>query len=211
MADIHDLRIGTGSTPARRSARFANEEHSHADISGDSVQLNVQFQRAVLASSTVGSTSTTAFASIGSLKDKQDDQFEDQNAPMLPHIQLVKPEAYKAATMMALSVNMPAVYVNISKPCLDGLQYFIDDVTQFLERMPRGIEIDELEGRIQATKLIGSWFFTKSQGGSLSSSVTDTAETVVKLTLTEGEFIELFSHRCLIGSSLHSSWPTSSR
>lgn len=216
VADIHGLCLATGLSPAIRSARFANEEHSsilHADISGDSVQLNVQFQRAVLASSTMGATSTTAFASIGYLKDNQGDQFEAQCAPLLPCIQLVKPDSKKADTMMASSVTIPAVYVDISKSCMDRLQYFTDDVAQFLERMSGSIkDIDVVEGRLQETKLIGSRFFAKSRGGSLSSSVADTAEMVVKVTLTEGEFTKSFSvYALLIGCSLHSGWFTSSR
>ena len=216
VADIHELCIATGSAPAIRSARFSNEEYSipHADISGDSVQLNVRFQRAVFASSTMGTTSTTAFASIGNLKDNQGDEFEAQCVPLLPCIQLVKPDSNKAAIMMALSITIPAIYVDISKPCMDGLQYFTDDVAQFLERMSGSIkDIDEVEGRIQEAKLIGSRFFAKSRGGSLSSSVADTAEMVVKMTLTEGEFMKYLSvyASVLIRCSLHSSWFASSR
>jgi autophagy-related protein 2 len=188
VADIHDLCIATGPTPGKRSTRFANESSStlHGDISGDSVQLSVQFQRGVLASSTIGTTSTTAFASFGSLKDIPDDHFQDQRPPMLPCIQLVRADANKVATMMALDVNIPAVYVDISKRCLDGLQYFADDLGQFLERMS-GSNIDGVDGKIQDSKLIGSRFFAKSRTGSLTSSVADTAEMVVKLTLTEGK------------------------
>ena len=189
VADIHDVCIMTGPTPAKRSARIAREEHSptfHADFSSDSVQLNIQFQRAVFASATVGSNLATAFASIGSLKDNQDDLFDVPHPPMLPNVQLVKADASKAAAMMALSVNVPAMYADISKPCVDGLQYFADDVSQFLERMAgNSKDVGEVEG------LIGSRFFVKSRGGSLSSSVAETAEMVMKLTLTEGEFIFL--------------------
>ena len=213
VADIRELCIATGSIPAKHSARFANDGHSptlHADISADSVHLNIQFKRAIFASSIMGA-STTAFASIGSLKDNQGDHFEDQCIPILPCIQLVKPDSNKAATMMALSVTIPAMYVDISKPCMDGLQYFTDDVAQFFERMLGSIkDIDEVEGRMQDTKLIGSRFFVKSRGGSLSSSVADTAEMVVKMALTEGEYMKCLFVHALIGNSLHSGCRASS-
>lgn len=185
VVDIHEIIATTGSIPCKRSTKFASQDYplmQPGEISDESIQWKIQFRRAVFASSVIGARSAKSFASIGCLRDA-----EDQLAPLQPCIQVMKPNPplSEKSPIRALSADIPAIHVDLSKTHIDGLQYFADDITQFFERMS-GLVATHLNVS-QEPSMIGSRFFAKSRGGSLNSSIVETSETVVKLDITEGE------------------------
>ncbi len=193
VIDIHDINTTIGSTPTEHHARFATHDDFSTRHLGDSDQLKVHFRRAVLASSLVGANSATAFASIGSLVDNREEGSHEYDngkpAPLRPCVQLMQLNA-APIPVMALSINIPSIHVDLSKSHFDGLQYFADDVSQFLERMSADTNsIGEPENDSRETSLIGSLFFAKSRAESLNGSVAESEESVVKLTTTEGEVV----------------------
>jgi autophagy-related protein 2 len=101
----------------------------------------------------------------------------------------------KTVPVMALSIDIPSIHVDLSKSHFDGLQYFADDVAQFLERMSADTNVGEPDNDSRETNLIGSLFFAKSRAESLNSSVAESGESVIKLMTTEGEaFTGCLSH-----------------
>jgi len=206
VVDVHDISISTGSKPPKPSARFARQDDSplrHTDISDDSVLLKVQLRRTILACSLVDASAATAFLSIGGLADGGNlgsdaggypSPSEEKGSMLQPCIRVIKPNGGSSnmAPITALSVDIPAVHGELSKPVFDSLQYWADDVSQFLERLSGNTKVDqEPEGDSRDASLIGSKFFAKSRTGStsgLSSSTKETPESVIKLTVTESEY-----------------------
>lgn len=168
--------------------RFATHDDLSTCQVGDSERLKVYFRRAVLASSLVGADSATAFASIGSLIDNTEEGCHNLD-PLRPCVQLIQPNATSLKTnpVMALSITIPSIHVDLAKSHFDGVQYFADDVAQFIERMSGDIIIGEPEKDSRDASLIGSLFFAKSRAESLNNSVVESAESVIKVAITEGE------------------------
>jgi len=194
VIDIHDIKTTVGSTPTEHHARFATHDDLSTRHLGDSDQLKVHFRRAVLASSLVGANSATAFASIGSLMDnREEDSYECDKklTPLRPCVLMqLNAASLKTIPVVALSINIPSIHVDLSKSHFDGLQYFADDVAQFLERMSADTnDIGEPDNDSRETNLIGSLFFAKSRAESLNSSVAESEESVIKLMTTEGEAV----------------------
>jgi autophagy-related protein 2 len=92
----------------------------------------------------------------------------------------------------AFTVDIPSVHIDLSKPTLDGLQYWADDAAQLIERTFGGhTETEEAESR--DTSLIGSRFFAKSRhsGSEIRLNAGPSqgySETVVKIAISEGLF-----------------------
>jgi autophagy-related protein 2 len=111
--------------------------------------------------------------------------FFTQSTPHKPSFSLTNPT-------LALSVDVPSVHAIMSKPVLDGLQYWGDDVTQLLERT-YGSDTDTGKAESRDTSLIGSRFFAKSRSGSGSGISANSGEasheTVVKIAVCEGRTI----------------------
>ncbi|KXN86892.1 Autophagy-related protein 2 [Leucoagaricus sp. SymC.cos] len=113
----------------------------------------------------------------------------DQPTPLRPRFSVIKSRA-SSSTITALNIELPSAHVIVSKPALDGLQYFIDDASQLLEtfsqRTARAAE-ETAEGGDNS--LIGSRFFSKSRSNSgsalMKSSNGSSSETVVKVVMSE--------------------------
>jgi len=195
VIDIHDIKTTVGSTPTEHHARFATHDDLSTRHLGDSDQLKVHFRRAVFASSLVGANSATAFASIGSLMDNREEgSYEcdnEKSTPLRPCVLMrLNAASLRTTPVMALSINIPSIHVDLSKSHFDGLQYFADDVAQFLERMSADTnDIGDPDNDCRETNLIGSLFFAKSRAESLNSSVAESEESVVKLMTTEGDAV----------------------
>ena len=102
------------------------------------------------------------------------------------------PRQQKPGTIV-VAIDVQSVYVNLNKPLLDGIQYWVDDVSQLAERVlgdkPRDSASER--GLSRNSSLLGSHFFAQSSGGSeaeLSLKAADkgSSETVVKLLVSEG-------------------------
>jgi len=104
----------------------------------------------------------------------------------------ISPRQQKPGTPV-VTIDVQSVYVNLSNPLLDGLQYWVDDVSQLAERMfgdkPRDSTLER--GLSRNSSILGSHFFAQSSGGSEAEFSPKLAgggasEMVVKLLVSEG-------------------------
>jgi len=196
---LNDISLTAGFKKPRPSARYATTDSfaGNSDMSDEAILFNAEFGRAVIACSSLEAQVATAFVSLGPLA--HDTDFQDQTpssvapppSPLQPRVSIIKPTS-KVAPIRAFSIDIPSVHVDISKPTFDALQYWADDVAQLLEHMSSKVNdgMDAEVGDSRDTSLIGSRFFAKSRSGStLSTSRNDaSAETIVKLTVTESKY-----------------------
>ncbi|CAA7271644.1 unnamed protein product [Cyclocybe aegerita] len=197
VVGLHDINVDLGPplAPTNPPVRFSTEEPSQVpdiDISDESVVLKVGFRRAVVGCSMVGSTMAKIFASVGPLVDEdfaeKHTSFDQSPPPLRPCIRVINPPARgpNAPSITVLSVDIPSMHVDISKAQFDALQYWVDDVTQLLDRLSGKVSEETEPVDSRDTSLIGSRFFAKSRSGSgLSNSTKEGAESVVKLAVTE--------------------------
>ena len=94
---------------------------------------------------------------------------------------------------LVVAMDIPSVYVNLNKPLLDGLQYWVDDVSQLAERAlgEKSKDSGSEHGLSRNSSLLGSHYFAQSSGGSegeFSPKLLGegASETVVKLSVSEG-------------------------
>ena len=90
-------------------------------------------------------------------------------------------------------MDIPSAYVNLNKPLLDGLQYWVDDISQLVERIlgDKPKDSGSERGLSRNSSLLGSHYFAQSRGGSESEFSPKpfsecASETVVKLSVSEG-------------------------
>ena len=198
---LNDISLSAGFKGTKPSARFATTDSfaDNSDISDDTILFNAEFGKAVIACSSIGAQVAFAFVSLGPLALDTDSQDQTPNStapqpfPLQPRVSIIKPTS-KLVPIRAFGVDIPSVHIDISKPTFDALQYWADDVTQFLGDISSKTNdgTDTEVGDSRDTSLIGSRFFTKSRSGSgsaLSTSRNDaSAEIVVKLTVTESKY-----------------------
>jgi autophagy-related protein 2 len=91
-------------------------------------------------------------------------------------------------------VDLPSAHVSLSKAVLDDLQYWADDVSQFLERQNGKTSVDTKKVDSRDTSLIGSRYFAMSKRSESDGASTiagrrgsSSPETVVKVLVSEGE------------------------
>jgi len=189
--------------PSNKVVKFASDDAippRHMDALEDNIVCMVEFDRSVVACSMVNSTIAVAVASVGPLTDEAEYQRdENESRPdspkyiaFNPRICVIKPSSKTSSKSpaFALSVDIPGVHVDISKQILDALQYWADDVSQLLEILSKSPSLDKnsnSRGDSRDTSLIGSRFFVNSRSGSGSLTPTESAESVIKLTVTEGK------------------------
>ncbi|KAF8910987.1 hypothetical protein CPB84DRAFT_1821154 [Gymnopilus junonius] len=201
--DLHGITLSSGKNPPKVTS-FSNGSDSPSrslDLSQRSIILSAEFNRAVIACSMVGVTTANIFASVGPLQMEEPiesitQEFLNSNSlySLPPRIQIVRPNARSSkAPLFALSVDIPAIDIHISKSEFDALQYLADDVSQLLERLSNlsnnAVQREFTNSR--DASIIGSRFFVKSRSGSgsaLSGGSDERAETVVKLTVTSAFF-----------------------
>jgi autophagy-related protein 2 len=114
----------------------------------------------------------------------------DSNAPpqvMHPHLTVTKSPSAGARSTLAFSIDLPSLYVNLSKGAIDTLQYWVDDVSQLAERTAVK-DTDSEPGDSGDTSLIGSRFFAKSLQ-SRSSSGSGSGLTAGRGADTDCEFL----------------------
>ncbi|KAK0197033.1 hypothetical protein F5146DRAFT_1013780 [Armillaria mellea] len=179
ILDLHDIRVA--NTPSRKSATARFADATSVATEGDGLAA-VDIGRIVVSSSTTTIGKAAALVSIGPLA--ASDDHEEASTVLLPRIVVTK--SIHTSTL-ALIVSIPSVYVNMSKPALDGLQYWADDVTQSLERAFGPVPGSDDSDR---SSIIGSRFFTQSRSGSGSETTTRASkpkqtETAVKVTISE--------------------------
>lgn len=200
VVDVHDISMQLGAKPNanKSSLRFLEKNIWKPDISDEAVLFKLEFCRAILASAAGGETVASAFASIGSLVE-EDSSPISRTFSLKPRICTMRPPPGKsrATPVLAISVDIPAVHVDVQKSDVDELQYWADDIGQLLERLADASDKNET-GDSRDTSLIGSRFFVRSRGGSgfdndIIGSANDNAESVLKLSITESKFSFLFA------------------
>lgn len=94
---------------------------------------------------------------------------------------------------LVITADIPSVHVNLDKSLVDGLQYWVDDVSQLVERTfgDKAKDSASERGISRNSSLLGSHFFAQSSGGSEAEFSPRPAgeaasETVVKLSVSEG-------------------------
>ncbi|KAI9064447.1 hypothetical protein FKP32DRAFT_1685733 [Trametes sanguinea] len=224
IVDIHDICLLPGHAPQRRtSPRFESADDLYGGEptglrSGQdrTILLGATWKRIVLAHSLVGESKARAILSLGPLGPRgssQDAYFSvgtppgrgTSSEPLLPQLLVTRTpiatDSYSTVSSTAISLDIPSVYVGLTKPLLDGLQLWADDLTQcmeaaFAEATPSDSGTEKAESG--ASSLIGSRYFarTSSLGSAPDSGATSLAgtikprsesrsETVVKVGITE--------------------------
>ncbi|KAI0748137.1 hypothetical protein C8Q80DRAFT_1120684 [Daedaleopsis nitida] len=226
IVDIHDLRLSPGAAPEQdiaRTARFGTAEELYgADSAGrsseqDNVVLGASWKRIVIASSLVGESKARAILSLGPLSQRETDQAahfgvgtsptRESGHTLRPQLVVRKAAATSTSTpsvsvsSTAVSVDLPSIHVELSKPILDGLQLWADDLTQLAEAAfaeSPGSDIGTHRAGSGDSSLIGSRYFarastvgsgTASGGTSLANTIRarqePRSETAVKIAITE--------------------------
>uniref|UniRef100_A0A8H7Y1H7 Autophagy-related protein 2 n=1 Tax=Psilocybe cubensis TaxID=181762 RepID=A0A8H7Y1H7_PSICU len=168
VVDWHNIIVRHGAHSPRASARFANDNEipsRNLDFSEKDTLLKIEFSRLVIACSMVGATTAFTFASLGALTDLETDNPEylpSQSPPSLqPTIYVIKPplSPSRATPTFALSIDIPAVHVDLSKQEFDALQYWVDDLSQLLERLSGRLnnESSSFAGDSKDVSLIGTF------------------------------------------------------
>lgn len=136
------------------------------------------------------STTTPRFGDIGSTL--RDQTLSSSVVSVSVNKTASKSRRQRPGTLV-ITTDAPSVYVNLSKPLLDGLQYWADDISQLAERTfgekSKGSASER--GLSRNSSLLGSHYFAQSSGGSESEfspkpASEDVSETVVKLSVAEG-------------------------
>jgi autophagy-related protein 2 len=218
VLDLHNIHLSLGGSsgdgPALK-ARFADfdlsRETSHLSSRRSAHNLLLlDVGRIVVAHSLVGEGKASLFVSLGPLSpvpvspSVETPRFGDvssfpvdQGSPR-PAIgisinkTISRPRKQKPATLV-ITMDIPSVYVNLNKPILDGLQYWVDDASQLVERILGDKPKDSASerGLSRDSSLLGSHYFAQSSGGSESEFSPKPfgesgSETVVKLSVAEG-------------------------
>lgn len=129
----------------------------------------------------------------------------EADVPLLPRLTIRQKHASPASSLspagelakLYVDCVLPQLRISLSKPALDGLQLWADDLSQWAARMGSSESPAPSES---GTELIGSRFFARRAAKSLSSSTTASSDTrssalpkesppmevVVSTALTEG-------------------------
>ncbi|KDQ60992.1 hypothetical protein JAAARDRAFT_31991 [Jaapia argillacea MUCL 33604] len=186
----------------------------------------IEWRRMIVAYAGVGQAQAIAIVSLGDLGGSAVDRLGSESAFVLggtspptapshgivqcPNIRVAHtslPTRHPSSKIptLVISASIPSVYVNLSKPVLDGMQLWADDISQFFDRLSNCGETDTEKAGSRDASLIGSRYFAR-QGSSGASSRTSAGvlggkavqnperstggEVVVKLNLSEA-FIRL--------------------
>ena len=199
IIDLHNIHFTTEFSEKPVQSRFTLSEPSpRQDFSEGDPMLSVRCKRVVIAYSAVGQGKALAVLSVGSLSGGEfgeaisSDPHSSQLPPLQPRVVLSRPVSHPDATLLTLvlSVTLPSVHANLSKDSFDGLQYWADDVTQFLER---ALGDDGSPSNSRAGSMVGSRYFADSRRGSGTSSAITVhpkknhkSEIVLKASVVEG-------------------------
>lgn len=189
VLDVHDINVSDKQPSRDRHLRFSVPSLRDSKFVSRGAQETLeqlaylQCQQIVLGCSTIGEDHTVAFLSVGPLQPST-----DQAASLSPRISISNAEANSIEQPLSVSIDIPSVYVSLSKKQLDALHYWIDDVSQTFERInARNAESPSHQGSKDAS-LLGSRYFSKSRIGSSgfnSQGSADAVKTYVALNITE--------------------------
>ena len=218
VLDLHNIHLSPGGSSGGGStlkARFADLDASR-DVSHFSSQrdpnnfLLLEVGRIVVAHSLAGEGKAYLFVSLGPLSPVQispgvatprfggmsptrEDQGLSWPAVSISVNKTTSKSRQRKPGTLVITTDIPSVYVNLNKPLLDGLQYWVDDISQLAERIfgDKPKDSGSERGLSRNSSLLGSHYFAPSSGGSESGFSPKppgegTSEIVVKLSVSEG-------------------------
>ena len=224
VLDVHRLTLASWSASGDGRLHGMKTESTHRHSSPrENHLLTVEWHNLLLACSSPRAGTATGFCSIGPLSSTADSnvvafhdhvRFQDDASP-IKRFAFVKlsqnppslsgRNSKPCATVVA-EIEIPSIILALSKPLFDGLQFWIDDVSQLLERTITSSSEAAQENSTRNPSLVGSRFFTGSKQGSIEipvdeaspDNVKSSTESIVKVTISEGEtlliLITPFSH-----------------
>lgn len=172
--DMHEIELsGPGARPPPAEVRFDPSASSHGPPQPNNTLAQIKCKRMVIACSAVSKDSALALVSVGSLGDQT-----EKGLPPLIKI-FKKNDGSEEDPEMTVSVEIPSVHVASSKVQWATMQYWIDDMTQALERINSATkQLSESRN----SSIIGSRYFSRSQRESTFDS-SKTSEAGIKLAL----------------------------
>jgi autophagy-related protein 2 len=239
ILDIHGLTL-TSRSPLGVSDMYppgigTQTESTHQDSSSrDNHLLTAEWRTLLFACSSAGAETARGFCSVGPLLPDPDagvpashDHIRFQYASPTRQSSFVKlsqnppspsgQNGRRSAAVVA-EIDIPSIVLNISKPLFDGLQFWADDVSQLLERT---IATDDVvqENMSRDPSLLGSRFFSNSKHNSVeiplgeisSDNIKSSTESIVKVTISEGESLHKLISLVLIRHSFHEALNSSER
>jgi len=227
ILDVHKLTLtsrlplGPGETCPRRVGTKTESTFRDSSSRGNHL-LIAEWGTLLLACSSAREETARGFCSIGPLSPATDSEvpaFGDHirfqgDAPPSRRLGFIKlsqkpplpsgKNSRRSATVVT-EIDIPSIVLNLSKPLFDSVQFWIDDVSQLLERTmaPPSSEAAR-ENLSRNPSLVGSRFFSSSKPGSVEIAVDEASpniikssstESIVQVTISEGEdsFISISS------------------
>jgi autophagy-related protein 2 len=225
--DIHLLRLTSRSPlgagvkyPNRFGVKTDSESTSGNSNSRNNHVLTAEWRTLLLACSSAGAETARGFCSIGPLSSAADNEvqvptshdythFQEDALPFVklsqnPPVPSGRNSGRSAAVIV--EIDIPSILLNLSKPIFDSLQFWIDDVSQLLERTTAASGEASQANSSRNPSLVGSRFFSASKQGSVESTADElpaghikpSTENIVKLTISEGQkfliLLSLLSH-----------------
>ena len=218
VLDLHDIQLSPGGSSGVGSAlkaRFSDLDVSRVASHLPSSRAHrdlflLDVGRIVVAHSLVGEGKAYLLVSLGPLSPLPilpnvatprfggmgstlgDQGLSSSAISISVHKTVSKSQKQRPGTLV-ITTDTPSVYVNLNKPLLDGLQYWVDDVSQLAERTFGEKSKDSISerGLSRNSSLLGSHYFAQSSGGSESELSPkpvgeSVSETVIKLSVAEG-------------------------
>lgn len=192
VLDLHDVQLASKSPePAR--IRFAS---SLDVVNEEAVTLYASLQKLMISHVALGTPTTASpVLSIGSLSDNADEIRVSRSLPPLrPKIAIQQVQS-GGRGHPTLILSIPSVYVVLNKAVLDGLQYWADDLAQFLDGPPTSVQkAYPPHGGESERSILGSKFFSKSRsdsghGSGVTAREEELRTPLVKVTVTEGLYL----------------------
>jgi autophagy-related protein 2 len=227
ILDVHGLLL-TSRLPLEHREMYPHrpdlktQSTSPNSNSRDNHVLWAEWQALLIACSSAGAATARVFCSVGPLSSEESEvpsseehiRFLDDTSPIrrFACMKLAQnpplPSGRKGnrSGVFVAEINVPSVYLNLTKPLFDSLQFWIDDVSQLLEQNLVPSSDGTRENSSRNPSLVGSRLFSNSKQGSVDTTVDNASsdhsksltEKILKVTISEGEnptfIIHAFSH-----------------
>lgn len=169
---------------------------------GASQPASLEMQRVIIAYASLGQSKAETILSLGPIIgiEVEGAQRDDDNLPPLIPLVLFRDSASQDLAAQtkstAILARVPSLHVVVNKACLDGLQLWTDDISQWADKLSSGrASGSSTHAQVsRTTSLIGSRYFVqRTESGVTESDIAGTAvsgspkgELVLKASLSEG-------------------------
>ncbi|OCB84207.1 hypothetical protein A7U60_g8883 [Sanghuangporus baumii] len=203
----HFSRSTSRSPPGSRVPRFATRREGNDGLEDwfntgfRSQPVSLEMHRVIIAYAALGQSSAKTVLSLGPISDSESEgiRSDDKHSRLLPLIFFRDSETSGATTPQtksnALVARIPSLHAVVNKGSSDGLQLWVDDLTQCIERLMSGARsgASTCAQVSRTSSLIGSrYFISRTGSGSTESEMAGGApsgaaksELVIKVCLTE--------------------------